>query len=384
MRHSRVLPTLALLFLVAAGARAHDMFFRLTHYFVSPGDKVRAPLLNGTFSKSEKFHRMGSRHRPERHLARRPHRSRTAPDGTREATRAGSRSRRAGPAPTSSGSPPGPRSWMRRGRTSTSTSARTECRMSSRHVRGRGAAKAVREKYSKHVKAVLQVGDARSGEWATVLGYPAELVPMTNPADLRKGDELAPRCLVDGKPMPGQFVLYGGRGAGESRIEGRSARSGKDGVVRVKFDRPGVWYVKFIRMVPVHDGRVDYESNGRRSPSRCGDPGAESGFAVHRPTSGVAFRPYEPAPDVSSSSCPARPGSSTSRSGAATSACSSATARTRRSSSSSIFLGGMSVGAALAGRRSERHAASRCSGTRCVEVADRRSSASSSTTSSAA
>ena len=53
MRRSRILTVFALLSVAATAAAAHDMFFRLTHYFVASGDKVRAPLLNGTFSKSE-------------------------------------------------------------------------------------------------------------------------------------------------------------------------------------------------------------------------------------------------------------------------------------------------------------------------------------------
>jgi uncharacterized GH25 family protein len=260
MRHSRVLTTLALLVLVAAGARAHDMFFRLTHYFVSPGDKVRAPLLNGTFSKSENsivWDRITD-------LSVTSPAGRVKQDSAHWDTRTDTSwlSFTTGKAGTYLvGLSTGTKELDEKGK-DFNEYLRTDGVPDVLAARTRAGelAKAVREKYSKHVKAVLQVGDARSGEWATVLGYPAELVPMTNPADLRKGDELALRCLVDGAPMPGQFVLYGGRGAGESRIEGRSARSGKDGVVRVKFDRPGVWYVKFIRMVPVHDGRVDYES----------------------------------------------------------------------------------------------------------------------------
>ena len=37
--------------------------------------------------------------------------------------------------------------------------------------------KPARERYSKHVKAVFQVGDARTDVFGAVLGYPAEIVP---------------------------------------------------------------------------------------------------------------------------------------------------------------------------------------------------------------
>ncbi len=260
MRRSHILAAFALLAAIAVSARAHDMFFRLTSYFVASGDRIRAPLLNGTFSKSENsitWDRIAD-------LSVTSPAGRVKQDSAHWDTKTDT-------------------SWLSfaTGKTGTYVIGLSTYRKEldetgkefNEYLRTDGVpdilatrtkagelGKAVRERYSKHVKAVLQVGDARSGEWATVLGYPAELVPLSNPVDLKKGGELALKCLVDGKPMPDQFVLYGGRGTGEQRIEGRSARSGKDGVVRVTFDQPGVWYVKFIRMVPVSNEKVSYES----------------------------------------------------------------------------------------------------------------------------
>jgi uncharacterized GH25 family protein len=260
MRRSRVLTALALLALAASGAGAHDMFFRLQHYFVSAGDKVRAPLLNGTFSKSENsiaWDRVTdlSVTSPAGRVKQDSAHWDTKTDTSWLSFTTGK------PGTYLIGLSTGKKELDETGK-DFNEYLRTDGvpDVLAERTKAGELGKAVRERYSKHVKAVLQVGAARSGEWGTVLGYPAELVPMSNPADLKKGDELALRCLVDGKPMPGQFVLYGGRGAGESRIEGRSARSGDDGVVRVKFDRAGVWYVKFIRMVPLHEAKVNYES----------------------------------------------------------------------------------------------------------------------------
>ncbi len=42
--------------------------------------------------------------------------------------------------------------------------------------------KPARERYHKHVKAFVQVGDARSDLYATPMGYPAELMPLENTA----------------------------------------------------------------------------------------------------------------------------------------------------------------------------------------------------------
>ena len=116
------------------------------------------------------------------------------------------------------------------------------------------------ERYSKHVKAVYQVGDARSSGWDRTLGFPAELVPLSNPYEFAIGEGLAFRCLVHGKPAMNQLVIAGGEHDGEA-IEEREARTGEDGIAHFLIDRPGKWYVKFIHMAQSEEEGVDYESN---------------------------------------------------------------------------------------------------------------------------
>ena len=118
-----------------------------------------------------------------------------------------------------------------------------------------------RERYAKHVKALIQVGSARSDHFATQLGYPAELVPLENPYVLRPGGLLRVRTLVDGKPAANQYVLFGGRTPSGARIAQRSVRSDADGVARVPLRVRGTWYVKFINMARLEgDSAADYES----------------------------------------------------------------------------------------------------------------------------
>jgi hypothetical protein len=120
-------------------------------------------------------------------------------------------------------------------------------------------ARPVRERYHKHVKAILQVGEMRTNGFGTRLGYPAELVPLANPYGLNVGDTLAFRCLVDTRPVAQQLVIAGGEHDGRAMQE-VSARSDEDGVVRFVLRRPGKWYVKFIHMKPAGEPGLDYES----------------------------------------------------------------------------------------------------------------------------
>ncbi len=120
--------------------------------------------------------------------------------------------------------------------------------------------KPARERYHKHVKAMVQVGTARSDHYATALGYPAEIVPMENPYAIASGATLRVKTLVDGKPSGNQLVVFGGVDAGDKNIEPKSVRSDALGVAAIPLSTPGTWYIKFISMVKVQGDSVDYES----------------------------------------------------------------------------------------------------------------------------
>lgn len=120
--------------------------------------------------------------------------------------------------------------------------------------------KPARERYHKHVKALLQVGDSLRQGFDAVFGYPAEIVPLVNPYSLRRGATLRVRVLVDGQPVRNQFILFGGRDVNGGRIEQRSTRSTADGTARIPLSTAGDWYIKFIHMARVAADTVDYES----------------------------------------------------------------------------------------------------------------------------
>ena len=119
--------------------------------------------------------------------------------------------------------------------------------------------KSVRERYSKHVKLIFQVGDKQTDNFKTALGYPVEIVPVTNPYSLKKGDTFEFQCLKDGKPLSNQFVMTGREENGKL-VASENVRTGKNGVAKIKLDGAGRWYVKFINMTRLDDPKVNYES----------------------------------------------------------------------------------------------------------------------------
>ena len=251
--------TTMLLLVSATLLLAHDLFLKLETYFVPPNASIRVAVLNGSFSQSE---------------------GPVTPDRLLDLSVVGPVQRRA--IARTAWKPSGDSTWLtvQTGAAGTyvigaSLSPRQIALtadefnsylredgipdiLNARTLNGELGV-AVRERYQKHVKAVLQVGDTRTEAYATVLGYPAEIIPLSNPYAAKIGDTLAVRALVDGKPIASQMLLSGGERDGQAIAE-NWARSDTAGVARFALTEAGKWYIKFIRMVPVSGDSVNYES----------------------------------------------------------------------------------------------------------------------------
>lgn len=238
------------------------MFWRLTSYFVAPNSALVMPVLNGTFSKSEnaiEWKRVAdlSVIAPSGRAKMDSATWRTVGDTSRLAYTTGA-----------SGT-------YVAGLSTKPTEFQLDAKAFNDYLKDDGIPdilalrtrngtlnKPAKERYSKHIKTIFQVGDTRTDAWKTPMGYPAELMPLENPYTLRVGSTLTVRCLVDGKPVANQLVMIGGRAGatGDRRLPASSLRSDANGEVKVPLTAAGRWYVKFIHMAPVSDGRVDYES----------------------------------------------------------------------------------------------------------------------------
>jgi uncharacterized GH25 family protein len=253
--------TLLLLLLTAGALAAHDLFLKPDSFVVKPGATLIVRVLNGTFSKSE-----GAVTRDRVRDV-----SVVGPTGNAEVDTT---------------------AWAARGDTSILTvqtqesgtyvigasllprELRLEAKDFNAYLasdgvpdvlaarrRGNELNRAAGERYSKHVKALVQVGNQRTDSYQTALGYPAELIPLDNSYELRPGGVLRVRAVVDGQPVANQLVLAGGRTSAVGRIAQRSVRTDSGGVARVRLGTGGAWYVKFIRMErATRDTTIDYES----------------------------------------------------------------------------------------------------------------------------
>ena len=125
---------------------------------------------------------------------------------------------------------------------------------------------AVSERYSKHVQAIVQVGEDHSGAFGATLGYPVEFIPLMNPYSLGVGDSLEARFERDGKPVANQMIYASYEGFHRhdedgNHVEAFTQRTNADGLVTIPLDHSGRWYVRTIFMEKIDDPDADYESN---------------------------------------------------------------------------------------------------------------------------
>ncbi len=129
------------------------------------------------------------------------------------------------------------------------------------------------ERYSKHVKTIFQVGDTLSDDWKTVLGYPVEFVPLSNPYATHSGHDIQFRLLWHGEPLADQLV-YAGKGdedqehthehgaeSAHAHTHDKELRTNVEGVVTVPLTSEGIWYLRTIYLTLSDDPSVTHESN---------------------------------------------------------------------------------------------------------------------------
>lgn len=119
--------------------------------------------------------------------------------------------------------------------------------------------KDARERYSKHVRAVFQVGNKLSDDYKRPLNYPVEIIPQQNPYSLKLGQTIPVLCLLDGRPLVNQFVIAGWESQ-EGKLNSVNARTDAKGIARFKLSGAGKWFVKMIHMESAREAGLNYES----------------------------------------------------------------------------------------------------------------------------
>lgn len=117
--------------------------------------------------------------------------------------------------------------------------------------------KAGRERYTRFIKSLIQVGGARDDTFKKSVGARLEITPLENPYSKKVGDRLGFRVTFDGEPLAGKTVFADNRGGATQKLA-----TGRDGKFAVKIDRGGLWLVRlvFMRRCASGCGEADWES----------------------------------------------------------------------------------------------------------------------------
>ena len=259
MKARIALLTAILLVAGAAALSAHDMFIKLDSYFLNPGDTLRVPILNGTFTKTENAIDLDR----VRDLAVWSPSGLTHPapltwHASHDTTYFGVVLAKEGTY--AAGVSTKPRVLELKGAAFNAylkDEGLTD--ILERRKRLGQLNRSAKERYAKNVKAVFQVGETRTPTVSLPLGFPAEIIPIDNPYVGRRDATLRVQCVIGLQPVAGITVFAGSQRGHEAPVQ-RSFTSDAQGIVRIPITRQGHWYVKFVRMTPVSGQDVDYVS----------------------------------------------------------------------------------------------------------------------------
>ena len=260
MRRKALTACAALLVIAVASAHAHDLFLKLDSYFLEPNSKAIVRVLNGTFQKSEGAvarERLAdlSLHGPGLAASSAESIVWRAEDKTSvmEIQTGGSGTYLVGISTK-------PReialkaadfnNYLEHDGLPDILAARKK---------NNELSKDSRERYSKHVRAIFQVGDRRTDDYKTPLNYPVEIIPQQNPYSLKRGETIAVLCLLDGRPLVNQFVIAGWESKDGKLVSVNTRTDGK-GIARFRLSSAGKWFVKTIYMQPSSEPGLNYES----------------------------------------------------------------------------------------------------------------------------
>lgn len=121
--------------------------------------------------------------------------------------------------------------------------------------------KEARERYSRFIKSLLQVGGKRDDIYKKQLGLKLEITPLENPYSKKVGDKLKFQVRFNGKPVVDRAVFAENRNSVTQKLI-----TDKDGNIVINLSQNGLWLVRLVVM--------------QRCESNCGEAEWESFWAA--------------------------------------------------------------------------------------------------------
>jgi len=117
--------------------------------------------------------------------------------------------------------------------------------------------KEARERYSRFIKSLLQVGGKRDGIYKKQLGLKLEITPLENPYSKKVGEKLKFQVRFNGEPLVDRAVFAENRNADLQKLI-----TDKKGNITVNLSQNGLWLVRLVVMQRCETdcGEADWES----------------------------------------------------------------------------------------------------------------------------
>jgi uncharacterized GH25 family protein len=117
-----------------------------------------------------------------------------------------------------------------------------------------------RERYSRFIKTLLQIGEKRDKTYKAKTGLKLDIAPLENPYSKKVGDSLEFQVRFDGKPLADRTIFADNRD-GETFSKQRFLTD-KDGKITVKLNSKGSWLIRLVVMqrCKADCGTADWES----------------------------------------------------------------------------------------------------------------------------
>jgi hypothetical protein len=107
------------------------------------------------------------------------------------------------------------------------------------------------ELFSRCAKSLVLAGPVAEGQADRRLGFTLELVAERNPYTLRSGEEFPVRLTYENRPLANALVVAMNRLNPSEKV---SARTDRNGRVRLRLRSGGAWLIKAVHMVPAPAG----------------------------------------------------------------------------------------------------------------------------------
>jgi uncharacterized GH25 family protein len=120
------------------------------------------------------------------------------------------------------------------------------------------SAQPAKEFYQRFAKVLVQAGSKTDNTWKKMVNYPIEIVPLSNPYDLKSGDYLECRVMYNGKASAHQMVKVWSHIG--NKIFLQNIYTENDGTIKFPISSTGPWMVSTVKMVPSAKPGADYHS----------------------------------------------------------------------------------------------------------------------------